>query len=177
MSCMRIGLCPCALLPTLRQHPVMDALRKRKVAACNGTVEQGRVLRSTSGKIVTEQALADAVQQKTKVSDAAPVPPPARGLVAAVATSDSQQSLSRQGSRKRAPKDGGRRAASAGGLQQVNSAPAVLANDAGDSVPDLTASLPASAGPAVSLAAPTSWTEASMTAALEHLCKADPCAP
>jgi hypothetical protein len=157
----------CAL--HLHRLPIMDALRKRKGVACKSTGD--RVLRSRSGRVVSEQTLADALQSKTIVSDTVTMPP-ARGLSVA---DDSAPSSTKPENRNRGSRRGARQAASAA-LLQTNSAPPVLAGAAAESAPDLPDTPPASAGPAVSLAAPTSWTEESMAAALDHLCKADPCA-
>ena len=140
----------------------------------SSTAGEGRVLRSRSGRVVTEQALAEAVQQAATLNAPSKrCAALARGLGTAADATLQHVKMPAETSDNSRPKRQCRgRPARAGAAQPTCSlapAPAqCAAQDTDAARPD------GSAHPALTLAAtPAAWTEASMASALEHLCKAD----
>ena len=162
----------------LAQSATMNELRRKKSTAsvpiASPAGGERMVLRSRSGRVVTEDALSEAVQRATNLN--APTKRcavVARGLGSAAGADQQHVGTPAEVPELSSPKRHCRgTSARAGAAQPASGAAAVPQSTTANTdacSPDTTAQ------PALTLAAsPAAWTEASMASALEHLCKADP---
>ena len=170
--------CTSRVLHRLTQSATMNQLRRKKSTASvpiASPAGERMVLRSRSGRIVTEDALSEAVQRATNLN--APTKRcavVARGLGSTADADQQHVGAPAEIPDKSPPKRHCRgTSARAGAAQPASGAAAAR-------VQSTTAGADAcgpggTAQPALTLAAtPAAWTEASMASALEHLCKADP---
>ena len=170
--------CTIRVLHRLAQSATMNELRRKKSAASvpiASPAGERMVLRSRSGRVVTEDALSEAVQRATNLN--APTKRcavVARGLGSA-AGADQQHvgapaEVPETSSPKRHCRDKSARAGAPQPAGGTAAAPALSTTANTDACGP-----GGSPQPALTLAAsPAAWTEASMASALEHLCNADP---
>ena len=169
--------CTSRALHRIAQSAMMNELRRKKSTASVPIAPpagERMVLRSRSGRVVTEEALSEAVQRATNLN----APTKRCAVVARGLDSAADANLQHVGASAEIPDKAPPKRHCRGNSARVGAAQPP-SGAAAAPVQSTTAGADAcgpggTAQPALTLAAsPAAWTEASMASALEHLCKAD----